>query len=278
MEHNDLGESLRSWRDRLQPADVGLPTQALRRAPGLRREELAQLAGVSADYLTRLEQGRASHPSREVLASLARGQQLSAEEHDHLFRLAGQAPPGPGRMTRHITPSVQRIIDRLGDVPVMVMDAAWNSVGSNAMGAALMGDPSERSGRERNLIWLHFTGAASRTDRDPEETDRFEREAVADLHAAIGRYPDEPELRALADDLRAVSPRFDELWRTRPAADRITERKTIVHPQVGRITVDCDVLTVKGSDLRLIVYSAASGSPAADALALVGVVGLQQLS
>ncbi len=108
--------------------------------------------------------------------------------------------------------------------------------------------------------------------RDAEEDERFEREAVADLHAALGRYPQEPELRSLVPDLHTASQRFAELWRARPTAQHVTDRKTFDHPQVGRITLDCDVLTVHGTDLRLIVYSAPPGSRDAVALELIGVV------
>jgi transcriptional regulator with XRE-family HTH domain len=275
---DDLGTCLRAWRDRLPPAAVGLPRQALRRAPGLRREELAHLAGVSVDYLSRLEQGRATHPSPQVLRALSRALRLDADEEAHLFRVAGQAPPGPGRMRTHLTPGVHRVLDRLADVPVIVIDAAWTIVAWNALAAALLGDPSERRGRERNILWAHFTGAPSRYVRTAEEDDAFEREAVGDLHAALGRYPDDPDLRSLVADLRRASERFDARWQTRPAGARVADRKTLDHPEIGRITLDCDVLAVEGSDLRVVVYTAPPGSPDAAALELLNVVGLQRFS
>ena len=113
MDRGDLASCLRSWRDRLNPEAAGLPAGSLRRAPGLRREELAQLAGLSVDYLTRLEQGRATNPSRQVVGALARALRVTAEEEAHLYRVAGHPPPGSGRMTRHLTPGVQRVLDRL---------------------------------------------------------------------------------------------------------------------------------------------------------------------
>lgn len=177
-----------------------------------------------------------------------------------------------------MTPSVQRILDRLTDVPITVVDAGWNVLAWNPLAAALIGDFSAVAGRERNILWRHFTGAPHRLVRDAAEGERVERQMVADLHAALGRYPQEPELRSLVADLQAVSPRFAELWRTRPTAEHVTDRKTFDHPQVGRVTLDCDVLTVHGTDLRLVVYSAPPGSPDAAALELVGVVGLQELS
>jgi transcriptional regulator with XRE-family HTH domain len=274
----DLAACLRSWRDRLDPVEVGLVAGRLRRAPGLRREELALLAGVSVDYLSRLEQGRASNPSPSVVASLARALRLTDAERDHLHRVAGLAEPGPGRMSRHLTPGVQRVLDRLADVPVVVIDPSWQIVASNALAQALTGDDPSAPARERNVAWRLFTGAGSRFDHTAEERAAIQEEAVADLHDATGRYPEDPELRGLVEDLRAASTRFDELWERRPVARRAADRKSIAHPEVGRVTLDCDMLTVMGSDLRLIVYTAAPGSPDADALALLGAIGTQSFS
>ena len=274
MDHDELAASLRAWRDRLSPAEAGLPAGGSRRAPGLRREEVAQLAGLSLDYLARLEQGRASNPSPSVLAALARALRLTDPERDHLYRAAGQAPPA-GRMSRHVTPGVQRVLDRLADVPVLVLDAAWHVVAANPLAAALLGDLSGEPLRDRNILWRHFTGRPSRIVRAPEEDAALEAEAVADVHEALGRYPDDPDLRTLIADLREVSPRFAELWEQRPVARRAADRKTIEHPEIGRLTLDCDVLTVAGSDLRLVVYTAPAGSREAEALALLGAIGLQ---
>jgi hypothetical protein len=176
-----------------------------------------------------------------------------------------------------MTPGVQRVLDRLDDVPVVVLDAAWTVVAWNRLAAALSGDPSEHAGRDRNIVWRYFTGGSGRMVRDPEEDAAFEAEAVADLHAALGRYPDDPDLGSLIADLRRASQRFEQLWQTRPVATRRESRKTIDHPEIGRITVDCDVLQAQGSDLRLIVYTAEPGTPDADALALLGAIGLQEL-
>ncbi len=278
MDSDDLAGCLRTWRDRLSPADAGLPASGRRRAPGLRREEVAQLAGLSVDYLARLEQGRASAPSPSVLAPLARALRLSDDERAHLFRVAGHVPPGAGHMRRHLTPSVQRVLDRLGDVPVLVVDAAWQPVARNALATALLGDDSDRTPRERNVLWRHFTGEQWRVVRTPEQVERMEEGAVADLHDAAGRFPDDEPLRALIADLRAVSPRFAALWEQRPVARHVTDRKTFDHPEVGRLTLDCDELTVAGSDLRLVVYTAPPDSPDARALALLGAIGLQSFS
>jgi transcriptional regulator with XRE-family HTH domain len=275
IDHDELAACLRSWRDRLRPADIGLPAGGHRRAPGLRREEVAQLAGVSVDYLARLEQGRAGNPSPSVLAPLARALRLSDDERDHLFRVAGHAEPGAGRINRHITPGVQRVLDRLGDVPVVVFDASWQLIAANRLGTALIGDFSAEPPRMRNILWRHFTGAPSRVVRAPEDEEASEAASVADLREALGRYPDDEPLRELVDDLLRVSPRFAELWERRTVARRSASHKTFEHPEVGTLTLDCDVLTVSGSDLRLVVYTAPPGSPDADALALLDAVGLQ---
>ena len=275
---DELAACLRSWRDRLQPADAGLPAGGARRAPGLRREEVAHLAGLSVDYLARLEQGRATHPSPSVLAPLARALRLSDDERAHLFRVAGHTEPDAGRMRRHLTPSVQRVLDRLADVPVTVVDAGWYVIAANPLARALVGDQTGAPARERNVVWRHFTGAPSRVVRNAAEIARFEAQVVADLHDALGRFPRDEPLRALIDDLREREPRFAELWERHPVARHGAARKTILHPEVGEITLDCDVLTVRGSDLRLIVYTAEPGSADAQALALVDAVGLQSFA
>ena len=274
----ELATNLRTWRDRLDPADAGLPRQSLRRAPGLRREEVAQLAGLSVNYLTRLEQGRAEHPSASVVAALARALRLSSAEADLLYRLAGLAVPRAGGMDRHLTPSVQRILDRLGDVPVIVQDAGWTVVAANGPALALVGDILAGSGRDRNVAWRVFTGAADRVLRSDEEREQFEIQAVGDLHAALGRHPEDSELRSLVQDLRARSPRFEALWRAHPARRMAASRKTFEHPEAGRLTVDCDVLEVHGSDLRVIVYTAEPGTPDASALQLLSVLGLERFA
>jgi transcriptional regulator with XRE-family HTH domain len=261
---DELAACLRTWRDRTRPHDVGLPSSGRRRAPGLRRQEVAQLAGVSVDYLSRLEQGRADAPSPSVLAALARTLRLSADERDHLFRLADEAPPRAGAIDRRITPGVRRVLDRLHDVPVAVVDPAWDVIAMNDLARALLGDAG-------NALRRHFAGEAGRVVRTPEQVAQMEVAAVADLHGAAGRYPDDERLQELIAELRATSPRFAELWEQRPVARHSADRKTIDHPEIGRVTVDCDELTVSGSDLRIVVYSAPPGSDDARALALLTV-------
>lgn len=275
----ELGVCLRSWRERLQPEEIGLGAAggARRRAPGLRREEVAQLAGLSVDYLARLEQGRAANPSPSVLAPLARALRLSGPERDHLYRVAGQAPPGAGEIDRHITPSVQRILDRLADVPVLVLDARWQVVARSPLAAALLGELEiSATARESNIAWRHFTGMESRVRYAAGGRETFEHGIVADLRATRGRHPGDGGLAALIDDLRAASPRFAELWELGEVERHTGGEKWIDHPEVGPIEIACDVLSVRDSELQLVVYTVEPETPSAQALALLGAVGLQR--
>ncbi|MEU6429446.1 helix-turn-helix transcriptional regulator [Microbispora sp. NPDC046973] len=273
-----FGEALRRWRDRVAPETAGLPTAGQRRAAGLRREELALLAGISVDYVTRLEQGRASHPSAQVVEALARALRLSGTERAHLFRLAGLAPPGPETVSAHITPSVRRLLDRLDGIPVAVFDACWTLLQANPPYAALMGDPSEWPGDQRNAVWRHFLGPGSRARHTPESLRAFEAALVADLRATADRYPADQRLRRLVADLRANSDRFAELWDSGAVGRHEAGRKTIDHPDVGPLTLDCDVLTVTGSDLHIMVYTAEPGTEDAERLASLTALGTPTLA
>lgn len=274
---SELAAALRAWRDRVSPGAAGVPPGVGRRVPGLRREELAALAGVSVDYLVRLEQGRARNPSPQVIAALAHALRLTVEEHDALHRMAGVAPPSAGTVPRYVPPGIQRMIDRLTDTALAVYSSAWEIVQWNSLWAALLGDPSPWRGRDRNLIWRFFTVGESRVHHDKVGLDAFESGMVADLHIAIGRYPDDRELTAMIAELRQRSARFASLWDRYELAPRTSTSKTIRHPLVGPVELDCDVLTVPGSDLRMVVYTAPPGSPAAEALELLRVTGIQEL-
>ncbi|GAA4602428.1 helix-turn-helix transcriptional regulator [Actinoallomurus liliacearum] len=265
------------WRDRVSPEVAGLPAGGQRRAPGLRREELALLAGISVDYVTRLEQGRAANPSAQVVEALARALRLSGDERTHLFRLAGLVPPGPDTVPAYITPSVQRMLDRLAGTPVAVYDASWTLLVANPPYAALMGDPSGWRGNERNGVWRNFLGHEGRTRQTPESRRALQAALVADLRATAGRYPGDQRLRRLVADLCAHSERFAELWDSGAVGRHEAARKTIDHPQVGALTLDCDVLTVTGSGLHIMIYTAEPGTEDAERLALAIVLGTQAL-
>jgi transcriptional regulator with XRE-family HTH domain len=266
---SELGAALRAWRDRVTPADAGLPAGGDRRVPGLRREELALLAGVSVDYLVRLEQGRARNPSAQVLGAFARTLRLSAGERELLYRLAGSVPPPSGSVPTAIPRGVQVMIDRMSDTPLAVFTAAWDTVQWNALWGELMGDPAALDARARNLAWRHFAAprdAKSRVERDAAHEDAFERELVTDLRTASERYPDDRAVGELISGLREQNRRFADLWARFEAVPESPGRKTVVHPRWGRITLDCDVLSIDGSDLRIVLYSAPSGTPEAELL------------
>jgi transcriptional regulator with XRE-family HTH domain len=238
---------------------------------------LAGLAGISVDYVTRLEQGRASHPSTQVVEALARALRLSPTEQAHLFRLAGLAPPGSETAPGYITPSVQRLLDRLAGTPVAVHDAYWTLLVANPPYAALMGDPSGWRGNERNGVWRNFLGSPSRVRHTPESRRALEAALVADLRAAAARYPADQRLRRLVAELHARSNRFAQLWDSGAVGRHEAARKTIDHPHIGVVTLDCDVLTVAGSDLHIMIYTAEPDTEDAERLALATVLGTQTL-
>jgi len=274
---SEFASVLRSWRDRVTPAEVGLPAGSGRRTAGLRREELAALAGVSVDYVVRLEQGRAENPSPQMLRALAVALRLTHDERDHLFRAAGAAPPSAGIVPRHVGPGVQRIVDRLGDVPLAVFSATHDVLLWNPLWAAVNGDPSRLTGLDRNLVWRHFTQGHVGTDFDAQHEEDFASDLAADLRAAVGRYPRDASLAHLVERLLAASPEFERRWAEARVAQHRSSRKTVTSTPVGPITIDCDLLTAPG-DLRIVVYTVAPGSEDEARLDLLRVTGLQALA
>ncbi|KJK51094.1 XRE family transcriptional regulator [Lentzea aerocolonigenes] len=269
-----LGTALRRWRDRLSPVDVGRTSRPGRRAAGLRREELAELAGLSVDYVVRLEQGRATSPSAQVVASLARALQLEPVERDHAYRLAGLLPPQKGTISTHVPAGVQRMLARLGEFPVGVFSADWTLLSWTPAWAAMLGDPSARTQAERNLARAVFASGATGLAAWPVHHDGEALYAalVADLRTALVDYPHDRGLVGLVAELRSTSAEFSRLWDEGAVGPHVSARKTILHPQVGEVTCDCDVLTVPGCDIRLVVYTVAAGSADAEKLEFLGVM------
>lgn len=168
---------------------------------------------------------------------------------------------------------MQRLLDRLGDVPIAVHSAAWDPLWWNPLWAALTGDPDGHDGLERNVAWRHFVRGPGVIEFDDQHAEEFSADLTADLREATGRYPDDPGLTALVDRLRAESPDFRRRWGQAHVARHRSSRKTVTSTPVGPIDVDCDVLTVPGGDLRVVVYTVAPGSPDASRLALLRVAG-----
>lgn len=260
-----LGPTLRTWRGRVSPESAGLPAGRRRRVDGLRREDLAELAGISVDYVVRLEQGRYTTPSAQVTAALARALQLTDAERDHLHRLAGLAPPAGGEISDHLPPGLHRMLDRLGDAAAAVFAADWQLVRWNRAWAALLGDPSSTPPALRNFARDTFPtgGTGPHLSRWPVTSlsrPDVEASVVSDLRRATGRFPASDRLTGLVRDLTTGSARFAELWASGAVGAHKEDRKIVQHPAAGPITVDCDVLTDGDAERKVVVLTAAPGT------------------
>ncbi|MFJ1994068.1 helix-turn-helix domain-containing protein [Streptomyces asiaticus] len=261
---SSLGNTLRAWRARITTEDVGLPATRRRRTAGLRREELALLAGISTDYLLRLEQGRALRPSRDVVAALARALRLSTNETCHFHLVAGLLPPTPKGIPQQMPPGVQRLVSRWGNIPVGVFSASWTLLSWTSMWAALLGDPALRRPEERNLVRAVFEGPS---DMDhplfsvEQSTTEFKAALVADLRITHGAYPQDEEFRALIGEVMSNSEEFRDLWSAPALGSRLGGHKRLRHPLVGEIGLDNDVLKVPDHDVRIVTYTAEPGTP-----------------
>ncbi len=257
---------------------MGLPPGARRRTPGLRREEVAALAGMSVDYYTRLEQSRGPRPSRQMLTALARALRLTDDERDHLFHLAGEEPPRRESASGHVRPGLLLILDRLHDTPAQVSTDCGEVLAQNAMACALTGDVSARPPRERNVVRRFFTDPASRALFPPEDLAGHARAHVANLRAVAAARPDDPVPRALVAELRAASAEFARLWETHEVAVRRAATKRFVHPVVGLLELDCEVMLAHDHRQLLVVHTARPGTESYERLRLLRVVGTQELS
>ncbi|MFG3051062.1 helix-turn-helix domain-containing protein [Kitasatospora sp. NPDC048239] len=275
----DLGEFLRTRRARLQPEDVGLVSYGTRRrVPGLRREELAQLAGVSITYYTRLEQGQSRGASDEVLDALARALRLSADEHAHLRNLArpGRARPRPAERFERARPAVRQLIGAMTDVPAVVVGRrnevlAWNPLGHALLAGQLDVQAPDRPEDRPNLSRLLFLDPHTRELYPCWEAEA--RAQVAFLRLTAGRHQDDRQLAELIGELSMKSPQFAALWSRHPVNDCLFGRKEFHHPVVGRLELDFEALPLlEVSGHRMLLYSAAPGSPAEAALRLLGSV------
>jgi transcriptional regulator with XRE-family HTH domain len=254
----ELAAFLRARRARVSPHDAGLPAVGRRRTPGLRRQEVAQLAGMSVDYYIRLEQGRGPHPSRQVLSALARALMLTADERDYLFRMASEVPPQRARPGREITPGIRHLLDSMPTTPAYVVDAAYNILAWNQLATSFIGDLSGHA--DRNMIRWMFRWPPADSIWSDEHVLGFARATVADLRAGYARYPGDPEIESLVTELLALSPQFAEMWAAHEVEVRGPMLKRINHPQAGPLEFECQVLHIAETGQRLIAYCAAPGS------------------
>ncbi|MGW5650007.1 MmyB family transcriptional regulator [Streptomyces humi] len=278
MNRPELADFLRRARTRLDPADVGLAPGARRRTPGLRREEVASLAGMSADYYARLEQSRGPRPSRQMLTALARALRLTEDERDHLFHLAGEEPPRRAAASTHVGPGLLLVLDRLHDTPALVTTDCGEVLAQNALSRALSGDVLARPPRERNLLRRYFLDPASRDLFPPEDRPARAREHVANLRAVAAARPTDPAPAALVAELRSGSEEFAELWAAHEVAVRRAARKRFLHPTVGLLELDCEVLLNAETHQQLVIHTARPGTESHERLSLLRVIGLQNLT
>jgi transcriptional regulator with XRE-family HTH domain len=252
---------LRVHRERLTPEVAGLPAGCSggRRTPGLRRGELAGLAGVSENHLIRLEQGRRS-PSTGVVDALARALRLTPVEHGKLRAAAGfAAPPTPTRaVPREITPPARRLLDRLTQVPACVCDATWSVLEGNRQWNAYGCGAASAHGRARNMAWRTFIGMPTDLVRPAVGWNAFRAALVTDLRTAVDRYRGDADLSGLVAELRRVSVDFARLWDDPHTAGHDGDPVRVPHPVHGHVALDKDVLTIDDGDLRVVMFTLAS--------------------
>ncbi|UVY82655.1 helix-turn-helix transcriptional regulator [Brachybacterium sp. NBEC-018] len=274
MDRPALAAFLVQHRADLRPEDVGLPAGARRRTAGLRREEVALLAAMSVDYYTRLEQRRGPQPSPPLLAALARALRLTDDERDYLFRVAGHPAPDRSSPQGHVAPGLLRVLDRLTDTPALIITSLGETLVQNEPARALFGDTDHLRGPERSAIHRWFADPASGRSAYPARDHAHQgRLQVAQLRAAYGREATRARAAEMARDLTARSPEFAQLWERQEVGHRFEDRKTVVHPQIGEIDVDCQALFTEDESQVLLVLTAPPRSEAASRLALLAVIG-----
>jgi transcriptional regulator with XRE-family HTH domain len=271
MDRAQLADFLRSRREALQPEDVGLPRGPRRRTGGLRREEVAALSGMSTDYYARIEQQRGPQPSEQMLAAIARGLHLSLDERDHLFRLGGHAAPQRVLRNDHLSPGMMRIADRLSDTPAIVVNRYGETLLQTPMAVALLGDETHFAGLARSVVYRWFTEPASRKTYPDEDHPLHSRIFTAQLRLA---YAADPDGRAgeIVRALLAGSPEFAEVWAEHEVGLTHTDRKRIVHPELGVLELWCQNLLDPDQAQILVVFTAVPGSPSYEKLQLLAAV------
>jgi transcriptional regulator with XRE-family HTH domain len=277
LDRTEFAAFLRARREALQPGDVGLSTGQRRRAPGLRREEVAQLSSMSVDYYTRIEQGRGPQPSPFMLAAIAQALRLTVDERDHLFRLAGHNPPDRASGTAHVAPGLRRVLDRLSDTPAFILSDLGETLAQNHLADVLFESTSITSGRNRSAIYRWFTQPGSERVLYPEHDQaRQSRALVASLRMALGRRGPNSPAADIVSELSRSSQEFVDLWARQEAATRYEDHKILVHPVIGPIEFDCQALFTEDQSQTLIVLTVAPRSAEEDKLTLLKLVGTER--
>jgi transcriptional regulator with XRE-family HTH domain len=251
----ELAAFVRSRRERLRPEQVGLPRSRRRRTPGLRREEVAQLAGVGVTWYTWLEQGRDINPSSDVLEAIARTLRFDAHERSHLFTLAGVAVAPAVDECSMLFPTARAILDSLEPNPAVFMNARWDILGYNRVHASFFSDLDGVASEDRNCIWLAFT--------DPEwrrvivDWDEAAARMVAEYRAAMAEHLDDPAWRALVERLIDASPEFAARWERHDVLRMQSSRKRVRHPELGVLMLDYTNLWLDPSlGARILAFTA----------------------
>lgn len=272
-----LAEFLRRRRESLQPEDVGLPRGQRRRTSGLRREEVAALCHMSTDYYARLERERGPQPSEQMIASIAQGLHLSLDERDHLFRLAGHHPPARGGVAEHISPGMLRVLDRLDDTPAEIVTELGETLRQTRLGVALVGDLTSYTGPARSIGYRWFTDPATRAIYAPEDHDFLSRMWASGLREVMGRRGRESRAAYLAELLLADNEEFRAVWNEHEVGIRPHDVKHFVHPELGRLDLNCQSLLDPKQSQSLLVYTAVPGSESYEKLQLLSVIGAQAM-
>jgi transcriptional regulator with XRE-family HTH domain len=278
MDRQALADFIRSRRDSMRPEDVGLTTGPRRRVVGLRRDEVAGLAGMSTDYYVRLEQCRSPQPSEQMLSALARALRLSNDERDYLFRLAGHTAPARTPLDTHVASGLRRVLDRLDDSPALVLSSLGETLLQNRLAVALFGDHSRYTGAARSGVYRWFTDPAEREVYPADDRDRQSRAQVANLRAAYGAGGQRGRAAALVRQMQRVSPEFTAIWERHEVATRFEDHKVLVHPELGHIELDCQALFTEDQGQALLVLTAPPRSEAAEKLAMLAVLGRERFA
>jgi transcriptional regulator with XRE-family HTH domain len=277
VDRDQLADFLRRRRAALQPEDVGLRRGPRRRTAGLRREEVAALCDMSADYYSRLEQGRGPQPSEQMLAAIARGLRLTLEERDHLFRLAGHTAPARALRSEHVSPGLMRVLDRLADTPAQVMTELGETLAQTPAARALFGDETRFEGYRRSVGYRWFLEPGARDVYPAEDHEMHSRSFTADIRTVYAKHGPHSRAGAMVRSLLEESPEFSELWEAHEVRSTHPREKRLQHPEVGILEMQCQILLDPEQGQTLLVLTATPGTESHDKLQLLSVIGTQEV-